>query len=63
MRLWVPVAVGGVIFLAYAFFYTLSTTETEGTTSIGIANSIGLVAVLLGLLAAGLLLRRAAPQR
>ncbi len=63
MKLWVPVALGSVIVLAYAFFYALSSTESEGATSIGLANTIGLVAVLLGLVAAGLLLRRAAPVR
>ena len=63
MKLWIPVALGGVIVLAYASFYALTSAEAQGATSIGIANSIGLVAVLIGLIAAGLLLRRSAPQR
>jgi hypothetical protein len=63
MKLWIPVALGGVIVLAYAFFYALSSSEAQGATSVGLANSIGLVAVLLGLIGAGLILRRATPSK
>jgi len=63
MKLWIPVALGGVIVLAYVFFYALSSAEAQGATSIGLANSIGLVAVFIGLIAAGLLLRRATPPQ
>ncbi len=63
MKLWVPVALGGLIVFAYAFFYVLSSVETQGATSIGLANSVGLVAVFIGLIAAGLLFRRATPHQ
>jgi hypothetical protein len=63
MKRWIPVALGGVIVLAYTFFYALTSVETQGATSIGVANSIGLVVVLIGLVSAGLLLKRATPQQ
>ncbi len=62
VKLWIPVAVGGLIVGAYALFYALSASEPEGASSIGLANSVGLVAVFIGLIAAGLLMRRAAPH-
>jgi hypothetical protein len=63
MKLWMPVAVGVILILAYVFLYALSSTETEGASSLGLANSVGLVAVLVGVVAAGLLLRRASPPQ
>ncbi len=63
MKLWVPVALGGLIVFAYAFFYVLSSVDTQGATSIELANSVGLVAVFIGLIAAGLLFRRATPHQ
>jgi hypothetical protein len=63
MKRWIPISVAAVIVLAYAFFYAISSTETEGATSLGLANSVGLVAVLVGVIAAGLLLRRASPPQ
>jgi uncharacterized membrane protein len=61
MKLLIPIIVGGVILLAYAFFYALNLTESQGATSFDLANSVGLVLVLVGLIAAGFVLRRAAP--
>ena len=63
MKLWIPIAVVAVLVLAYALFYTMSSTGTQGATSLGLANSVGLVAVLVGVVAAGLLLRRASPPQ
>jgi hypothetical protein len=63
MKLWVPAAVGVILILAYVFLYAMSSTETQGATSLGLANSVGLVAVIVGVVAAGLLLRRAAPPQ
>jgi len=63
MKLWVPVVMGGLILLAYAFFYVLSATEPEGATSFGLANSVGLVVVLVGVIAAGFVIRRANPPK
>lgn len=63
MKLWVPVAIGGLIILAYAFFYALSATEPQGATSFSLANSVGLVVVLVGVIAAGFVIRRASPPK
>ena len=63
MRLWIPVTLGRLIVLAYAFFYTLSAFEAQGASSFGLANSVGLVAVFVGLIAAGFILRRATPPQ
>ncbi|QQG49246.1 MAG: hypothetical protein HY247_02750 [archaeon] len=61
MKVWIPVALGAVITFAYVFFYFLST--VGGATSFGLVNSVGLAAVFIGLVAAGLLLRRATPPK
>jgi hypothetical protein len=61
MRLWVPLAVVALIAFAYAFFYFLNSTEAKGASSFGLANTVGLLAVFLGLIAAGIILRRAKP--
>ncbi len=63
MNLWIPLALGGLIFLAYAFFYALSEAEAQGASSVGLANSVGLIAVFVGLIAAGIILRRATPPQ
>ncbi len=63
MKLWIPVALGGLIVGAYAFFFVLSSAETQGASSIGLAKSVGLVAVFLGLIVAGLMARRAVPHQ
>jgi hypothetical protein len=63
MRPWIPVAIGGMIVVAYAFFYALSAAESQGASSIGIANSVGLVGVFVALIAAGFILRRATPHQ
>ena len=62
MKVWIPVAIGGLIVVAYVFFYALSVTESRGATSFGIANSVGLIGVFVALIAAGFVLRRATPQ-
>jgi hypothetical protein len=61
MRRWIPAAVGGLIVISYAFFYLLSESEAQTATSLGLVNSIGLAAVVIGLIAAGLILRRGSP--
>lgn len=61
MKRWVPLALGGVITFGYFFFYVLSSAENQGATSFGLANSLGLVVVFVGIIAAGLILRRAIP--
>lgn len=63
MKLWIPVALGGLIVVAYAMLYAISVSESRGTSSIGIANVVGLVGVFVALIAAGFIMRRATPQR
>jgi uncharacterized membrane protein len=63
MKLWIPIVVGCLILLAYVFFYALNATEAQGATSLDLANSVGLVLVLVGVIAAGFVLRRASPPK
>jgi len=63
MKLWIPIAVGILIVLAYTFFYTLSVTEPQGAVSFDLTNSVGLVVVLVGVIAAGFVIRRANPPK
>ncbi|HYA55390.1 MAG TPA: hypothetical protein VED22_01195 [Nitrososphaerales archaeon] len=63
MKLWIPIAVGAVIIIAYTFFYMISATEPQGATSFDLTNSIGLIVVLVGVVAAGLVIRRASPSK
>ena len=63
MRLWVPVTLGCVIVAAYAYFYQLTALEAQGAASVGMANLVGLLIVFVGIVAAGLILRRATPPK
>jgi hypothetical protein len=63
MKLWVPIALGGLIAIAYFVFNEFSAGGPQGAASFSLANSIGLVAVFVGLVAAGIILRRGAPPR
>jgi hypothetical protein len=63
MRRWLPLAIGGLIVLAYAFFYALNELGSQGASSFGFANSVGLIAVVVGLIAAGFLMKRASPPQ
>ena len=63
MKLWIPIALGGLIAIAYGFFYELTVAETQGAASFSLANSVGIVAVFVGLIAAGVILRRATPPQ
>jgi len=61
LRLWLPIAGVALLVIAYAYFYELSSVEAQGSASIGIANVVGLVVVVVGLVVAGVLFRRRAP--
>ena len=61
MKLWIPVAGVALLAVAYVFFYELGLTESQGTSSLSLANAAGMVAVLLGLVAAFFILRRGGP--
>jgi hypothetical protein len=63
MKPWIPMAAGGLILVAYVVIYEIGITETQGASSLGFANSIGLLAVFVGLIAAGFIMRRATPHR
>jgi hypothetical protein len=63
LRLWIPLAVVALVAVAFLYFYALSASETEGATSFGLANVVGLLGVLVALIAAGFIFRRATPQR
>lgn len=58
MKNWVPVALGGMVVLAYALFYMIGTFESEGASSFGIVNTVGLVAVFVGVIVAATVMRR-----
>jgi hypothetical protein len=59
MRLWMPLALACVIGVSYAYLYQLTVLEAQRASSIGIANLAGLSLVFVGVIAAGLILRRA----
>lgn len=61
MRLWIPLAVAAIVAVSYAFFYLISFTEGQGSTAFQLVNEIGLAAVVIGVVAAGVVLRRATP--
>ena len=58
LKAWVPVSVVIMIGGAYALLYFLTSSGPSAPTSLGVTNSIGLIAVALGLVGAGILLRR-----
>ncbi len=61
LRLWLPVAGVALLVVAYAYFYALSSVETQGSASIGLANVVGLAAGVVGLIVAGMLFKRGTP--
>jgi hypothetical protein len=61
MRLWIPVAFAIVILFAYAFFYSLEALEQQGASSFSVVNTVGLIAVVIGIVAAFAVLRRTRP--
>ncbi len=63
MRPWIAAAFLGVVLAAYALFYLISSDESHGVSSFGVVNMVGLVAVVVGIVAAGAILRRASPPR
>jgi hypothetical protein len=63
LRLWIPFAVAGLAVIAYAVFYAISAAEPEGAASLGLANIIGLLGVIIALIAAVFIFGRATPQR
>jgi len=62
MKLWVLAAFGAIVMIAYALFYYLSSAGNSGGNSVGLVNSVGLASVVVGVLVAGLIMRRATPH-
>jgi len=58
MKLWIPIVLVGLAVLAIAFYYALGAAESQGATSFDLANSVGLVVVVIGVIAAGIVVRR-----
>jgi hypothetical protein len=58
LKLWVPVAFAAIVVLAYLLFFVLDSMESQGQSALGLANVVGLVTVVVGTVAAGLILRR-----
>jgi uncharacterized membrane protein YidH (DUF202 family) len=63
LKLWVPVAVVGLIVIALAYYYAIGATESQGASSYSLANFVGLILVVVGVVAAGLVMRRATPHQ
>ena len=61
LKLGGAVAVAVVTALAFALFYGLNLLREDGASSFGLANIAGLLTVLVGLFAAGLIFRRGKP--
>ena len=61
MKLWIPVAFAVVVVVAYSLFYLLSAHSKEVGSSIGIVNMVGIASVVIGVVAAGFILRRSTP--
>ena len=62
MKHWVPAILVALAVVAYAFFYALGATESQGTSSFYLANVVGLVVFVIGIIAAGIIIRRATPH-
>ena len=63
MKVWVPVAIIVLLGAIYGLFYFLTATENSGAMSIGVVNLVGLVAVVMGIIAAIIIMTRATPLR
>jgi hypothetical protein len=61
LKSWAPVALGLVVVSAYAYVYCLNTVGNGSWGSFRLADSIGLAAVVIGVIAAGFIFRRATP--
>ena len=61
MKRWVPLSLACAVVVAYLYFYQLTVLEAQGAASVGLANVAGLMMVFVGIVAAGLVLRRASP--
>jgi len=58
MKLWIPILIFALAVLAILFYYALGAAEEQGATSFDLANSVGLIVVFVGVIAAGIVVRR-----
>ena len=63
MKLWVPIAVAGIIIAAYVLFYLITANGSVNSSSFGLVNSVGLASVFVALVGAGLIIKRAKPHQ
>ncbi len=63
MKLWIPIAVVGLLIIAIIYYYAIGATESQGANSYTLANDVGLIVVVIGVVAAGLVMRRASPHQ
>lgn len=62
LRLWVPIAIAATAVVVCVFYYyVLGALEQQGSSAFSIVNAVGLVVVIFGLIAAGIMLRRTTP--
>ena len=60
MKLRVIAAFALVVVLAYVLFFALDSMGSQGSSAFGLVNVVGLTTVVVGVLAAGIIMRRAA---
>jgi len=60
MKLRVIAAFALVVVLAYVLFFALDSMGSQGSSAFGLVNVVGLTTVVVGVLAAGIIMRRTA---
>jgi len=58
---WAPIALLAALLVAFAAVYELTSTGKGGGSSLGVVNIVGLASVVVGVAAAGIILRRSSP--
>jgi uncharacterized membrane protein (DUF373 family) len=61
LRLWIPVAFIIFVLVALEFYNLLGAYQKQGGLTLEVVNELGLVVVVLGVVAAGIILMRASP--
>lgn len=61
VRRWIPAAAVAIVVMTYALFYAVTALESQGASSFELVNTVGLLAVVFGVLAAAAILGRARP--
>jgi hypothetical protein len=58
LRKRVLAAFAAVVVLAYLLFFVLDSLESQGSSALGLANEVGLITVAIGIVVAGVVMRR-----